>query len=131
MPSVHNPKNLRIDTVDLIDVTTIEWDEHSNELIGPAADGEAFHTIAEYGTGVVRGRIIFRNPVQAQAAGNLTGTLTVTLTALAGGVDKTLTIDNVRTSGASSGTYHGKASVCHVNFLASSSDGSTSPVSIS
>lgn len=131
MPSIHNPHNVSIGATNLTDVVTLEWSEHRSQIIGPLADGETCHTIAEYGPAVVRGRILFRNPLQAQAAAGKEGTLSATLKALGGGGDQTLTITGVKAGGAANVATHGKAAECQVEFVAASSDGTTSPVSVS
>lgn len=131
MPSLHNPRNVSIGQTDLTDVLAIDWSEQRREIVGPPADGDVYHRIVEYGPAAVRGRIVFRSPAQAAAAAGKSGTLSATMAGLGGGPDQTLTITGLTTSGAANRVSHGRAASCEVSFLAASSDGTTSPVTLS
>ncbi len=130
MPSVHNPNNVSIGGTSLTDVLAIEWQEQREQIVGPLADGETYHTIAEHGSAVIGGRILLRNPSQAAIAANKTGTLAATLAGIGGGADQTLSMTGVSTGGATNLVRHGRSAACEVPFVAASSNGTTSPVSL-
>ncbi len=131
MPSVHNPQSVSIGATNLVDVVSIAWSEQRRQIVGPLADGEVYHRIAEQGGAVVWGRIVFRNPAPAAAAAGQAGTLSATLKALGGGGDQTLTITGVTTGGSVNQVAYNRTAACEVPFLAASSDGTTSPVGLS
>lgn len=130
MPSVHNPQNVTVGAIALSDVLTLEWNEHRRRIVSPPGDDETYHSTVGYGPAAVRGRLGFSDPAQAAGASGKFGTLTATLKGVGGGPDQTLTITGVQTGGAENLAGHNRAAACGVSFLASSSDGLTSPVTL-
>ena len=130
MPSVHNPQNVSIGAADLSDVLSIEWREIRREIVSPPGDDEIYHRTVGYGSAHVRGRLVFSDPAEAAAAAGRFGTLSATLKGVGGGSDLTLTITNVRTGGSDNLAGHNRGATCEAPFLAASSDGTTSPVTL-
>ena len=130
MPSYHNAKSVTIGSVSLTGVTGIQWSHDRPEISG-SADGEVYAKVAGYGTAIVRGSITFLDPEQADAAENISGTLTATLQGIGSDADKTLTIVTVVTGGDSDNVSRDAVAACTVPFIVESADGTTDPVTIS
>jgi hypothetical protein len=130
MGSVHNPQNVTIGAVELSGVLVVQWRQQRREIISPPGDGETYHSSVGYGSAIAGGELVFADPAQAAAAAGLFGTLTASLQGVAGGADRTLTIANIRTGGSENITGHNRAAKCVVRFLAASSDGNTTPVTL-
>ena len=129
MPSIKDPHSVAVGSYSVTDVLSIEWGEDRSPING-RADGDVYDTIAEYGGATVNGTVTFRDPVQAQSFANKTGTLPCTFKGMGGGSDRTLTISNCATGGARNMASHDAIADATVTFTARSTDGTTSPVSI-
>jgi len=130
MGSVHNPQNVTIGAVELSGVLAIEWREQRKPIVRPPGDGETHHSNVEYGAAITSGKLVFVDPAEASAGSGLVGTLTAALQGVGGGADRTLTITHVRTGGPENLAGHNCDAACGVPFLAASSDGVTSPVTL-
>jgi hypothetical protein len=130
MGSVHNPQEVSIGAAELSDVLSIEWRMSRPEIVSPPGDGEMFACHAGYRSVPLRGKLVFADPAQAAAAAGLFGTLIATLKGVGGGPDRTLTITNAKTGGSENLVGHNRAATSSVEFLAVSSDGATSPVTL-
>ena len=130
MPSVKDPHDVQIGSDAVTDVLSIDWGEDRSAING-RADDDLYDTIAEYGGATVGGSVTFRDPVQAATFAGKSGTLSCCFKGMAGGGDKTLTIANCTTGGARNSGAHDAIASATVPFTARSSDGSTSPVSLS
>ncbi|KKK62757.1 hypothetical protein LCGC14_3001120 [marine sediment metagenome] len=128
MPSVKDPHNVQIGSQAVTDVLSIDWGE-DRVVINGRADDDVYDTIAEFGGATVSGGVTFRDPAQAAAFADQSGSLSATFTGLGGGADKTLTITNCSTGGVRNAVGHDGMANATVPFAARSSDGATSPIS--
>ena len=130
MPSMKDPHNLSIGTYAVTDVLRISFGRTRAELFSEA-DDETWPTVEEYGSGPVKGMVFFRDVEQAIIFANKVGlTLSADFKVPGGGADKTLTIVGVSTGDVENDVAHGSLATAQVPFLASSADGSASPISI-
>jgi len=130
--SVRNPTSVQIATTAVTGVLSISWNESRAPITG-AADAETYNTIAEYGTASVSGSVTFRDPAQAASFANKCGSLSATFAYMDGSCTpgtKTLTITGVSTDGSGNSANRDSISNSTVNFIAVSSTGTASPISI-
>jgi hypothetical protein len=126
----HSPQSVQIGSTPITGVVSISCDEQQGE-IHAAADGETHETVAAYTTKATRGSIALLDPAQAQAIAGSTGSLVFTWKdAAASPTNKTVTIAGAVLGGWSAVVSKDTPANASVPFMAPSSDGSTSPLSI-
>jgi len=98
--------------------------------IHASGDADVYEPIAEVGAAGVSGTITTLDPTDAEALDGVSGTLSFVWKDAKGSTDKTVTIANVVVTGIANSVAHDSASSASVSFIASSSDGTTDPVTI-
>jgi hypothetical protein len=124
----HSPKNVTLGGTAITGVTAIAVSQMYGELHA-AADADVHESVAVHTTGRTAGTLSLLDPVQAQAAGGLSGTLVFTWTNAAGSNDKTVTITGCSMAGWDGQVGRDQASRAVLKFVAAKPDG-TNPVSI-
>jgi hypothetical protein len=124
----HNPKNVMLGTTPITGVVAVAVSQAYGELHA-AADTDVHESVAVHTTGRTTGTIALLDPVQAQAVGGLSGTLTFVWTNAAGANDKTVTITGCSMAGWDGQVGRDQASRAVLKFVAAKADGSN-PVSI-
>lgn len=111
----HNPTDVAVGSQSLTGVVAIAVQVNYAE-IHAAADTDTHEGVARYTTGSTTGTITFIDPVQAEIAKDLSGTLTATLTDTKGASDATLTVAGCSCGGFDASAGRDSASNATVPF---------------
>jgi len=112
--------------------TKLELDGASAEVISSAADNELFPTILQVVSKRVKFSVHIMDVVGAVGLSvGQSGSFSCKLAALGTGAAQQLTISNAVCTGMAASSEYGRPGHAVVRFEAASSDGSTSPISIS
>lgn len=95
-----------------------------------AGDGDLYEPLAEAGACAVSGSLVTLDPTDAEGIDGLAGTLSFVWRDARGAAPKTVTVANVVVTGTGSTVRHDRPSAASAQFIASSADGVTDPVSI-
>ena len=114
-----NPSGVTIGSTSLTGVVSIAVQETYRE-VHAAADTDTHEAVARYATGSTDGVITFLDPVQAELAKDMTGTLTFTAHHVNGTTDIDGTIANCSMGGFDANAARDSASNATVPFVAES-----------
>ena len=129
--SLINVTSASIGSVAITGIQSIAWNVARVLVPSPPADAEVYGGTPFQGSADgVSGTITFSNPVDADSAGSLTGTLQASGTALGGQTGKVLQIQNCILGEPSSTGGKNTAWTATIEFRGGSVDGTTSPVSL-
>ena len=112
-----NPHTVAIGSVTLTGVVAISVNVSYAE-IHASADEDTHESVARHGTASTRGTIQFVDPVEAESAKGLTGTLTFKWNEVKGAADKTVTIATASIGGYDANVTRDAASSASVPFIA-------------
>ena len=126
----HNPKNVTMGGTAVTGVVAVAVSQTYGELHA-SADSDVHESLAVRTTGRTTGLITLLDPVQAQALGGASGTLSFVWSNAAGGsgTDKTVTITGCAITGWEGQVGRDQASRTALKFVAAKPDGSN-PVAI-
>ena len=128
MTRYHDPQDVTLGGTALTGVLEVRY-AVTAEPTTAVGDAQTHASVVIRGPGACRGELVFCDPVQAQVAAGRGGTLTAKLRALAGGVDRTLTIQGVRVLVEEGQVAQAGQAGCRVRFAAAKDDG-TDPASV-
>ena len=117
---------------DLKRATKLELDGASAEVISSSADNELFPTVVQVVSKKVKFTVRIMDVVAAVGLSvGQSGSFTCKLAALGTGAAQQLTISNAVCTGVAASSEYGRAGEAVARFEAASSNGTTSPISIS
>ena len=112
-----NPQSVTIGSTSISGVQSITTNVSYSE-IHAAGDDDTVESVARYATARVSGTITLLDPVSADSAKGLTGTLGFTYNEVKGGTDKTVSVANAAIGGYDATVSRDSASSVSLPFIA-------------
>ena len=112
-----NPQSVTIGSTSISGVQSITTNVSYSE-IHAAGDDDTVESVARYATARVSGTITLLDPISADAAKGLTGTLSFKINEVSGGTDKTISIATASIGGYDANTARDSAGSVTVPFIA-------------